>query len=76
VGSVHKISKVLASRLTKVLGKVVGPHQHAFIAGRQILDAALIANGVLTLTSNLIFAVLSVSSTLKKPMIICLGTFL
>jgi hypothetical protein len=45
VGSVYKIlAKVLASRLRLVIGKVVGPYQHAFVAGRQILDAALVAN--------------------------------
>jgi len=45
VGSVYKIlAKVLASRLRKVVGKVVSPNQHAFISGRQILDASLIAN--------------------------------
>ena len=38
------LPKVLASRLRKVVGKVVGPNQHAFIPGRQILDAALITN--------------------------------
>jgi len=27
-----------------VIGKVVGPYQHAFMAGRQILDATWIAN--------------------------------
>jgi len=33
VGSVYKIlAKVLASRLSIVIGKVVGPYQHAFIA--------------------------------------------
>jgi len=45
VGSVYKIlAKVLASRLRKVVGKNVSPNQHAFIYGRQILDASLIAN--------------------------------
>jgi len=45
VGSVYKIlAKVLALRLRKVVGKVVSPNQHAFISGRQILDASLIAN--------------------------------
>ena len=45
VGSVYKIlAQVLASRLRKVVGKVVGHSQHAFIPSRQILDTALIAN--------------------------------
>ena len=45
VGSVYKIlAKVLASRLRRVAGKVVGPLQHAFVPGRQILDVGLIAN--------------------------------
>ena len=38
------LAKVLASRLRSVIGKIVGPYQHAFVARRQILDAALIAN--------------------------------
>ena len=38
------LAKVLASRLRLVIGKVVGPYQHLFVAGRHILDAALVAN--------------------------------
>ncbi|XP_024634465.1 uncharacterized protein [Medicago truncatula] len=45
VSSVYKIlSKVLANRLRKVVGKVVSDSQSAFIKGRQILDGILIAN--------------------------------
>jgi len=45
VGSVYKIlAEVLGSRLRKVVGKVISPNQRAFIFGRQILDASLIAN--------------------------------
>ena len=53
VRSVCKIlAKVFASRLRKVVGRVVSPNQHAFVSpnqhafiyGRQILDASLIAN--------------------------------
>ncbi|RVW39747.1 hypothetical protein CK203_074686 [Vitis vinifera] len=35
---------VLANKLKKVVGKVVSSAQNAFVEGRQILDAALIAN--------------------------------
>ena len=46
MGSAYKIfAKVLSSRLRIVVDKGVGPSQHAFIHGRQILDASLIANG-------------------------------
>ncbi|RVW71573.1 putative ribonuclease H protein [Vitis vinifera] len=38
------LAKVLANRLKKVIGKVVSSDQNAFIKGRQILDASLIAN--------------------------------
>ena len=38
------LTKVLANRLKKVVGKVVSSVQNAFIEGRQILDATLITN--------------------------------
>ncbi|XP_075099232.1 uncharacterized protein LOC142176070 [Nicotiana tabacum] len=46
--NVYKIvAKVLTERLKKVIGKLVSDYQNAFIKGRQITDAALIANEVL-----------------------------
>ena len=44
VGCIYKIiAKLLSRRLQRVMDSLVGPHQSSFIAGRQILDGALIA---------------------------------
>ncbi|RVW51943.1 Transposon TX1 uncharacterized 149 kDa protein [Vitis vinifera] len=48
VGSLYKLlAKVSANRLKRVVGRVVSNSQHAFMEGRQILDAILTANEAL-----------------------------
>lgn len=45
LGSVYNIiAELLAERLKRVIGKLVAGNQSAFIKGRQINDAALVAN--------------------------------
>lgn len=47
IGCMNKIiSKILASRMKKVIGKIIGEEQYAYIEGRNILDGPLIVNEV------------------------------
>ena len=47
VGSLYKwIAKILSNRLKSVMGKLVNVARNAFVEGKQILDASLIANEV------------------------------
>ncbi|CAJ2652296.1 unnamed protein product [Trifolium pratense] len=53
VYSLYKIlSKVLAARLKKVLGKVISTVQSAFLPNRQILDGVLVVNELIDLTKR------------------------
>ncbi|GLT32016.1 hypothetical protein SLA2020_067110 [Shorea laevis] len=41
------IAKLLANRLQRVLDKIIGEQQMAFICGRQLVDGAVIASEVI-----------------------------
>ncbi|GJY65533.1 putative RNA-directed DNA polymerase [Tanacetum coccineum] len=52
IGCVYKVvSKVLASRMAKVISSIIGPNQTALISGRQILDGCLVANEIIRMAS-------------------------
>ncbi|GAU42390.1 hypothetical protein TSUD_296880 [Trifolium subterraneum] len=53
IGSLYKIlSKILANRLKKVLGKLISSCQSAFLPQRQILDGVLVLNEVINLAKR------------------------
>lgn len=41
------LSKLLANRLTNVIGSIVSPTQYAFVKGRQILDGSFMVNEII-----------------------------
>ncbi|GAU30605.1 hypothetical protein TSUD_62250 [Trifolium subterraneum] len=53
IGSLYKIlSKILANRLKKVLGKIISNCQSAFLPRRQILDGVVVLNEIIDLANK------------------------
>ena len=76
MGSLYKLlAKILANRLKKVVSKVVSPTQNAFVEGRQILNAALIANEAIDSLLKRNESEVLCKVDLEKLMIIFLGIF-
>ena len=48
MGSLYKLlAKVLANRLKRVMHDLINRAQNAFVEGRQIMDASLLANEII-----------------------------
>ena len=67
VGSLYKIiTKVLANRLKRVMGKVVSNSQNVFVGRRQILDAILVTNEAIDLRKRSVGAGLVCKLDIEK----------
>lgn len=74
IGGVYKfISKLLTERLKSVIGKLVDEHQMAFLQGKQILDASLLANELVDSRNKQKKPGIYASWILQKPMIMSIG---
>lgn len=53
VGCMYKIlSKLMASRLKQVMGKLISNHQSAFLPGRNIIDGVIVLNAIVDLAKR------------------------
>lgn len=77
VESLYKlIANVLARRMSKVLGEVIAENQNVFVAGRQILDAVMVANEVVDDMVERKERVSFAKLIWRRPMTMFVGTLL
>ncbi|XP_058765390.1 uncharacterized protein LOC131638862 [Vicia villosa] len=77
VGSIYKmLSKLLASRIKRVLSSIISNSQSAFVPGRQMLDGVIVANEIVDFASKEGKSVFFLRLISKKLMTKCVEIFL
>lgn len=69
------MSKVSATMLKRVGGKIISSFQMTFIPGRQVLDGMVVVNEIIDLESRSKKDCLLIKDDFKRPMTMLIGIF-